>query len=239
MASKPASKKPTEPQKKSERTRALIVETALELFRAQGYEQTTMRKIAEAAGVSAGNAYYYFASKEELVQAFYDELQERHGKELKRVLPAESALADRLRVSLLAFQKVARPYHAFADKFFKVAASPHSPLSPFSPESAPARAASIALWREVVNDADDALDDELRHTLPSLLWLLHMGVVLFWVYDQSPQQARTKLLIERCVPMIDTLVQVARNPLVRPLRDQGLTLLRELAPELLAASPKS
>ena len=149
MASKPASKKPTEPQKKSERTRALIVETALELFRAQGYEQTTMRKIAEAAGVSAGNAYYYFASKEELVQAFYDELQERHGKELKRVLPAESALADRLRVSLLAFQKVARPYHAFADKFFKVAASPHSARSSVrgpwpSPSSASASPAAAA-----------------------------------------------------------------------------------------------
>jgi hypothetical protein len=56
---------PGEPRKrrKGEETRAQILETALQLFRERGYEETTMRAIAEAAGVSLGNAYYYFKSK--------------------------------------------------------------------------------------------------------------------------------------------------------------------------------
>ena len=34
-----------------------------------------MRAVADRAGVSLGNAYYYFGSKENLVQGFYDQMQ--------------------------------------------------------------------------------------------------------------------------------------------------------------------
>ena len=64
---------------KGEQTRELILSTALRLFREQGYGKTTMRAIAAEAGVSVGNAYYYYSSKEHLMQAYYDHLQELHG----------------------------------------------------------------------------------------------------------------------------------------------------------------
>jgi AcrR family transcriptional regulator len=53
-------KKKTTKTVKGDQTKALILETALEMFRERGYEQTTMRAIADKAGVSLGNAYYYF-----------------------------------------------------------------------------------------------------------------------------------------------------------------------------------
>ena len=37
-----------------------------------------MRDVATAAGVSLGAAYYYFASKEAIVAAYYDHVQARH-----------------------------------------------------------------------------------------------------------------------------------------------------------------
>src|SRR5436190_24241865 len=46
---------------KGDQTKALILETALEMLRERGYDETTMRAIAEKAGVSLGNAYYYFS----------------------------------------------------------------------------------------------------------------------------------------------------------------------------------
>ena len=49
---------------KSEQTRALILETAMRLFQERGYDKTTMRAIAAEAGVSVGNAYYYFDGKD-------------------------------------------------------------------------------------------------------------------------------------------------------------------------------
>jgi AcrR family transcriptional regulator len=52
------------PTPKGERTRALILETAMRLFQERGYDKTTMRAIATEAGASVGQAYYHFASKE-------------------------------------------------------------------------------------------------------------------------------------------------------------------------------
>ena len=54
----------------SEQTRRQVLDTALALFRKRGFEQTTMRDVAEAAGLSLGAAYYYFKSKEALVGAY-------------------------------------------------------------------------------------------------------------------------------------------------------------------------
>ena len=57
---KPARKSKTTKTPKGEQTKALILTTALEMLHERGYEQTTMRGIAEKAGVSLGNAYHYF-----------------------------------------------------------------------------------------------------------------------------------------------------------------------------------
>lgn len=57
-----------EQDKKSERSRKAILEAALELFSSQGYRGTSIREIAERAGVSTGNVYHHFPDKETIFQ---------------------------------------------------------------------------------------------------------------------------------------------------------------------------
>src|SRR5438067_13611060 len=57
---------------KGQRTRALILDSALALFAEKGYAATTMRDIAGRAGCSLGLAYRYYARKEDLILAFYE-----------------------------------------------------------------------------------------------------------------------------------------------------------------------
>ena len=212
---------------KAEQTRAGIVDAALRLFEAGGYDATTMRAIADEAGVSLGSAYYYFSGKEELVQAFYDRIQVDHTKAAEAVLE-QPGFADRLRGVLESFVDVAAPFHDFGGQFFRNAADPRSPLSPFSPQSAPAREASTALFRRAVEGSDLKVAPALREELPDLLWLLHMGVVLFWVHDDSEGQRRTRTLVAGLVPLVDRSVRLTRLPLVRGLVDDGLGLVRQL-----------
>ena len=212
---------------KAEQTRAGIVEAALGLFRAGGYDATTMRAIADEAGVSLGSAYYYFSGKEELVQAFYDRIQVEHAAAAEAALD-RTAFADRLRGVMESFVDVAEPFHDFGGQFFRNAADPRSPLSPFSAESAPAREASTDLLRRAVEGSDLKLAPALREELPELLWLLHMGVVLFWVHDDSDGQRRTRTLIAGLVPLVDRAARLTRLPLVRGLVDDGLALVRSL-----------
>src|SRR5438874_827334 len=51
---------------KGELTRNTILATALQFFRDRGFEATTMRDIANQAGVSLRAAYYYFDSKDNI-----------------------------------------------------------------------------------------------------------------------------------------------------------------------------
>ncbi len=216
------------PTTKAEQTRGAIVDAAMRLFRVSGYDRTTMRAIAAEAGVSVGNAYYYFGSKEHLVQAFYDQLQVEHAEAAAQVLADEKPFAARLEGVLLAWLDVAAPHHEFAGQFFRNAADPTSPLSPFSEESAAARDTSIALFANLLDGSDAKVAPALRRELPELLWLLLMGTVLFWVYDASPGQERTRLLVRRAVPIVDRLVRLSRLPVVRGIVDDLVGLMREL-----------
>jgi AcrR family transcriptional regulator len=211
-----------------ENTRELIVETALRLFKERGFEATTMRAIAAEAGVSVGNAYYYFASKEQLIQAYYDRAQKRHEVACRELLAVEKSFACRLSGVLRAWVEVSQPYQEFAVKFFKHAAEPSNPLSPFSAESTPARESAIALYRQVVDGSVNRMDDEVRAELPELLWLLSMGIVLYWVHDRSPGCERTYRLIDRTVPLVDRLVGLSHLPGLRGVARDFIDVVREL-----------
>lgn len=54
---------------KGQQTREQLIEAALHQFAANGYHGTSMRQIAEAAGVAVGGIYNHFASKEEILKA--------------------------------------------------------------------------------------------------------------------------------------------------------------------------
>jgi AcrR family transcriptional regulator len=213
---------------KSEQTRELIARTALRLFRERGYEATTMRAIAAEAGVSVGNAYYYFSSKEELIQLYYEHSQQDHTEACQDVLAREREFRARLLGVVRARIDTLQPYKEFAGKFFKYAAEPTSPLSPFSVESTPVRDAAIAVYRQVVDGSTLKADAEIRADLPELLWLYSMGVILHWVYDGSTDAERTYRLVERTVPLIDRLVGLARLPGMRGVVREALSTYRDL-----------
>jgi len=213
---------------KGERTRALILNSALELLQTNGYEKTTMRAIAQRAGVSLGNAYHYFGSKEHLIQAFYQRTHEAHLTETAPALAIETTLKARLLAVMNLKISTLEPYHEFAGVLFKTAADPRSPLNPFADESAPVRQDSIKLFAELVEHTSARIPPDLRAELPYLLWLYHMGVILFWIHDASPKAERTYRLIDRTVDLIDRLISLASNPLMRPVRKRALKLVAEL-----------
>ncbi|MCX5142391.1 MULTISPECIES: TetR family transcriptional regulator [unclassified Streptomyces] len=215
---------------KSEQTRTLILETALRLFAERGYDKTTMRAIAQEAGVSVGNAYYYFSSKEHLVQGFYDRIAAEHEVAVQPVLAGDKDLAVRIRGVLLCWLDVAGQYHRFASQFFKNAADPESPLSPFSQDSFAAREAAISIHERCLSGSGTRTDPELAGLLPQLMWLMQMGLVLFWVYDRTDDAERSRRLVERVAPIAARAIALSRFRVLRPLVRQVHEVLEEFLP---------
>lgn len=214
------------PTAKSEATRELLVSTALRLFREHGYEKTTMRAIAAAADVSTGSAYYYFASKDDLVHELYRSLQEEHRSLALPRLREGQNLGELLRIVLNTGVGVMGPYHDFGSNFIDIAIKPSATTSPFGSESAVARARAISLFRQAVAMSRPQPPLAIRDDLPELLWYAYMGITLFWVYDSSPDQIRTRRLIDQAAPLLSRLVILSRLPVVRKIVEDIVQLIR-------------
>ncbi|MGF1593353.1 MAG: TetR/AcrR family transcriptional regulator [Kiloniellaceae bacterium] len=80
-----------------ETTRDRIVEAADGLFYRQGYEHTSFADIAEAVRISRGNFYYYFKSKDEILDAVIEERLANTRKMLERWEVEGTTPADRIR----------------------------------------------------------------------------------------------------------------------------------------------
>jgi TetR/AcrR family transcriptional regulator of autoinduction and epiphytic fitness len=146
------------PSRLTDRKRAAILDAAVAEFRADGYEATSMDRIAARAGVSKRTVYNHFPSKETLFTSILEAWMARGDREMEQPyradLPLRAQLEDLVRRKL-------RLLHDpdFADLArVAIAAGVHSPeLARQMVERLGAREAGLAVWvREAA--ADGRLD---------------------------------------------------------------------------------
>jgi AcrR family transcriptional regulator len=207
--------------------RARILEAALALFRERGFDETTMREIASRAKVATGLAYYYFDSKNAIVLAFYQ--RTRH--DLAAILePAhrERTLAARLSALIDAKFKYFAPNRRFLGALMGHAADPEHALSPFNPASEGVRGFDISQFERAIVETRTRVPPDLAPHLAKMLWFYQMGLLLFWIYDRSAGQRRTRQLLDASLSVVVTLVKLSNLPLVRPARARVLKIIEIL-----------
>jgi AcrR family transcriptional regulator len=212
-----------------EKTRALILERSLEIFRAQGFEAATIRDIAKSAAVATGAAYYYFPSKEAIVAAYYDQVQELHEAKVRESILGTMGLREGLGIVFHSKLDILKNDRKFLGALFRYAGEPDHPLSVFGKGTASQRAHSVGIFREAI--AGSEISDELRQLLPGALWLLHLGAILFFIYDQSVEQQRTRKLVNGVLDLVAQLLNLTSAPLIRtflqPFQGKLLDILKE------------
>ena len=80
----------------ADKTRALIVRAADELFYKQGFQHTSFADIADAVGISRGNFYYHFKTKDEILAAVIDARIAERREMLRRWEAEQDAPAGRI-----------------------------------------------------------------------------------------------------------------------------------------------
>lgn len=198
----------------SDKTKTLILEKALHLFRSRGFDTTTMRDIARAAGVATGAAYYYFPSKEALVAAYYEQVQQRHEAGVRESLDCAAEVRDRLGLVIHSKLDILKDDRKFLGALFRYAGEPDHPLSIFGKGTESQREHSILIFKEVLHDVE--VSDELRKILPWAIWMMHLGIILFFIHDNSPEQKRTRALVGGLLDLLTQVLKLASSPLVRP-----------------------
>jgi AcrR family transcriptional regulator len=220
---------------KSEATRRHILDRALQLFRNKGFDETTMRDIAAAAELATGAAYYHFPSKEAIVMAYYEQVQGEHEERLRDCLDAVIGLRERLGIVIHTKLDILQNDRKLLGALFRFTGDPGHAASVFGAGTRTAREHSVAIFRSALEGED--LPDHLRPLLPTLLWFLHLGILLFFIYDNSPEQQRTRKITDGILDLLSQLLRLSSLPLVRsvlqPVQEKTIGLLREagLVPE--------
>jgi AcrR family transcriptional regulator len=215
---------------KADETRKRILDASLRLFMEEGFDKATMRRIAEAAGLTPGAAYYHFPSKESIVFEYYQGSFDEHVAEVDRILAKEKGLRERISGVIAAHLKVAQPFHSISKALYRTASDPSHPLSPFSPESKPLRDKNIAIFARALEGHTTGLTKPVLAKLPELLWLYKMGVILFWLYDDSPEQAKTYKFLDQTSDILVKIIRLSKVPGVGSFANRLVKLVDDFKP---------
>ncbi|HUO22392.1 MAG TPA: helix-turn-helix domain-containing protein [Caulobacteraceae bacterium] len=103
--------------RKSQRTRRRILDAAMELFAERGYHACTNADVAEAAKLTRGAMLYHFPTRDDLVLAAIDHIQERRNLALaeaaRDALPGEDLSDQAIDAYWALLQET--PFRAFAE----------------------------------------------------------------------------------------------------------------------------
>ena len=211
---------------KSSETRNRLLTTALSLFRRNGLDATTMRDVAREAGIALGAAYYYFDSKEAIVQGYYEEVQKEHKRRVEEVFEKENLdLQARLRVAFHTKLEIVSDDRKILGALFRYTGEPGHPLSVFGPGTQANRQQSMEVFQLAL--AGENFPQELSAVVPLALWALHMASLLYFIYDDSPNQERTHKLVDSVITLLVRLFGVVSLPIFSPFRESIVSLLHE------------
>lgn len=213
---------------KAEQTRARIRDAAIASFLERGYPDTTIRLIASEAGVSVGNAYYYFPSKTHLVQELYEQVQQEHARVAAPLLEGSTGLIDRLRIVFETGLATLGPYRRVAPGFLSAMVAPDSPINPLAHESTLAREMTVGLLRRAVQGAEHRLPADIAARMPEALFVAYLGLVLRWTYDDSDDHRRTQRLLDTSLKLLGAALPFARMPGVRGVTRDLLDQIAEV-----------
>lgn len=166
---------------------AHLYSTALALFAEQGFEQTSMRQLAKAAGVSPGLLYRYFPSKHALVLRLYTALsQSLAAQDL-----APGTWSERAEQATALSLETLRPHRQTLRALLGVLLGVGED-SLFGTNTTTARQAVLSVFHRAIDQASTEVRAPQDTAL--LAYFLHMAVLLFWLLDKSPEQEASTTL---------------------------------------------
>jgi AcrR family transcriptional regulator len=94
--------------KKSEESRAQVIDAAITVLADKGITRTSVQEIADAAGISKGSVHYHFANKEELLERVLERCFERLEVRVREVFELPGSPLERMNRALYEMWAVRR-----------------------------------------------------------------------------------------------------------------------------------
>lgn len=187
---------------RKEENRQAILDAAVGLIIEKGFRATSMRAIARRAGVGDATVYNYFPTKEAIFYAYYEGRFADAAANLEGVENLdEYGLQERLQALFEALLGAFLPDREFLQATFRSAffsmPQNHRELGPIQEHFFGAVSVAFAAAREK-GELEDMLFEEM---IVRFFWDYFIGIVLYWLKDESEQFEATSVLIDKTMDL--------------------------------------
>jgi len=201
-----------------------LFDIAVDLIGERGYEATTLRDVADRAGVSVGLLYRYFPSKRSIVLALYEQLSAEYALQAAEMPPGK--WRDRFIFALETSLRVLGPHRNSLKALVPVMVG-GTAEGLFAHSTAFSRLRVQKVFQDAVVGATDAPARRLAEAIGRLLYLVHLAVILWWLLDKSPQQRATNALVSLLRQVLPPASLTLRLPPIRGFVQSADALFRE------------
>jgi AcrR family transcriptional regulator len=201
-----------------------LYEVAVKRMATHGYELTTLRDVAKDAGVSVSLLYRYFPNKRAVIFALYDELSAAYVAGAAAMRPGK--WRDRAMFALRTSLEVLGPHRTILRGLIPVlVGDPEQGL--FGEHAAFSRVRVLGAFERAVSGASDAPPPALGAAIARLLYLVHLAVLLWWLFDKTAGQRATARLVDLFDQILPSATMTLRLPFVRRFVVSVDALVRE------------
>ncbi len=195
-------------KKEKAQTRRKIIKTAVELMGEKGYHKVSMRTIARTAQIGDATIYKYFSSKEKLLTGYYELCAEDTADALLKIDDLDKyALQEKLQVLLDSYLDQLLADREFVCESFVLIYQ--SPMFLFSHVN-PIHKVLTPIMAQFLDDAwekEEIPSFPFQSVLPDMLCEYLIGVLYFWIKDESEEFHETTQLIDLSLNLIVTLLK--------------------------------
>jgi len=192
-------------ESKKEATKKKILEVSLQLFQKMGFGRTTMRDIARKCGIALGTTYNYFPTKEHIALYFFDQALDEVMERYRREEPPDAPLEEKIFLLLSIELEKVTPYEEFLNLIVTHAMLPTSRLHPFSMDSQRLKMKYLDFIGSILESAKEKGEFStlgFDSMILSAFWVFHLGIMMFWMNDQSRKKEDTYILLDKSLRFI-------------------------------------
>jgi AcrR family transcriptional regulator len=181
-----------------------ILDTAARLFSTAGWDNTTTRDIASAAGIATGTLFNYFGCKEAIAAALIADALASAQSDFESASRDDQTLEEALFSFIWTGLKRLRDYRKF---LLPAAETVFSPLAQFSPDR-PGDAIRVRHLETVERIVSNhGVASPLPPVTMQLYWTLYLGVFGYWAADLSPHQENTLALLDQSLNLFAAAIR--------------------------------
>lgn len=187
----------------------IIIDSAVKVFSQQGYKNATIKEIAKESKMTEPSIYNYFTNKENLVFGYFElELQNTIEKIRHHPDFIKLNFGEKFQFFLETILESLEKNWPFIEECFQyvfVKSSIHT-----SSEILQQKKILTQFMREqlIISQREGTLPSSpLDEFFLGLLWDFYIGIVCYWLKDQSPSFTNTSQLIDKSMGLLDEVLK--------------------------------